>query len=160
MSVCESAISYLNERNPTAAANLDAELTQCIERLADQEFEGSISRLRSGTLVRSWAVPPFRILLSAAVPTEKPVPVDAVDLARDHIIRFSAIMSVVIALLLTLRSCARSRAVLQLELLPVRHQLHVLQRTRPRRLALFTTDRWLGCGCRRHGPTGDQRSSS
>ena len=52
-------------------------------------------------------------------------------------------MSVVIALLLTLRSCARSRAVLQLELLAVRHQLHVLQRTRPRRLALLRTDRWL-----------------
>jgi plasmid stabilization system protein ParE len=55
------AISYLNERNPTAAANLDAEIGQCIERLAAQEFDGPVSRLRSGTLVRSWAVPPFRI---------------------------------------------------------------------------------------------------
>ncbi len=27
------AITYLNERNPTAAANLDAEIAQCIERL-------------------------------------------------------------------------------------------------------------------------------
>jgi plasmid stabilization system protein ParE len=26
------AITYLNERNPTAAANLDAEIAQCIER--------------------------------------------------------------------------------------------------------------------------------
>ena len=55
------AISYLNQRNPTAAANLDAEIAQCIERLAAQEFEGPVSRLRSGALVRSWAVPPFRI---------------------------------------------------------------------------------------------------
>lgn len=55
------AISYLNQRNPTAAANLDAEITQCIERLATQEFEGPVSRLRSGAVVRSWAVPPFRI---------------------------------------------------------------------------------------------------
>ena len=55
------AITYLNDRNPTAAANLDAEITQCIERLADQEFEGPLSRLRSGALVRSWAIPPFRI---------------------------------------------------------------------------------------------------
>jgi len=55
------AISYLNERNPTAAANLDAEITHCIERLAAQEFDGPVSRLRSGALVRSWAVPPFRI---------------------------------------------------------------------------------------------------
>ena len=55
------AITYLNERNPTAAANLDAEIARCIERLAAQEFDGPASRLRSGALVRSWAVTPFRI---------------------------------------------------------------------------------------------------
>jgi len=44
------AITYLHERNPTAAANLDAEIAQCIERLAAQEFDGPISRLRSGAL--------------------------------------------------------------------------------------------------------------
>jgi plasmid stabilization system protein ParE len=55
------AITYLNERNPTAAANLDAEIARCIERLADREFEGPVSRLRSGAVVRSWGVPPFRI---------------------------------------------------------------------------------------------------
>jgi plasmid stabilization system protein ParE len=54
-------ISYLNERNPTAAANLDTEIARCIERLADREFDGPVSRLGSGTLVRSWGVPPFRI---------------------------------------------------------------------------------------------------
>ena len=50
------AITYLQERNPTAAANLDTDIAQCIERLAAQEFDGPISRLRSGALVRSWAV--------------------------------------------------------------------------------------------------------
>ena len=55
------AITYLHERNPTPAANLDAGIAQCIERLAAQEFDGPISRLRSGALVRSWAVAPFRI---------------------------------------------------------------------------------------------------
>ena len=55
------AISYLNERNPTAAAKLDEDITRCIERLADREFEGPVSRLRSGAVVRSWSVPPFRI---------------------------------------------------------------------------------------------------
>jgi plasmid stabilization system protein ParE len=55
------AITYLNERNPTAAVNLDAEIRRCIERLAMQEFDGPISRLRSGALVRSWAVAPFRV---------------------------------------------------------------------------------------------------
>lgn len=55
------AIAYLNERNPAAAANLSTEIADCIERLAGREFDGPASRLRSGTLVRSWAVPPFRI---------------------------------------------------------------------------------------------------
>jgi plasmid stabilization system protein ParE len=29
--------------------------------LADRAFEGPASRLRSGAIVRSWSVPPFRI---------------------------------------------------------------------------------------------------
>lgn len=55
------AIAYLNERSPTAAANLDAEIADCIARLAGREFDGPVTRLRSGSLVRSWPVPPFRI---------------------------------------------------------------------------------------------------
>jgi plasmid stabilization system protein ParE len=55
------AIAYLNERNPTAASKLDAEIARCVERLAEREFEGPVSRLRSGAVVRSWAVPPFRV---------------------------------------------------------------------------------------------------
>jgi plasmid stabilization system protein ParE len=55
------AIAYLDERNPTAGAQLDAEIARCIERLADREFEGLVSRLRSGAIVRSWGVAPFRI---------------------------------------------------------------------------------------------------
>ncbi|MEO7156736.1 MAG: type II toxin-antitoxin system RelE/ParE family toxin [Vicinamibacterales bacterium] len=56
-----AAINYLNERNPTAAASLDADIAQCIDRLVEREFEGPVSRLRSGAVVRSWGVPPFRI---------------------------------------------------------------------------------------------------
>ena len=55
------AIGYLNERNAAAAATLDSEIERCIERLAGREFDGPSSRLRSGAVVRSWAVPPFRI---------------------------------------------------------------------------------------------------
>ena len=55
------AIAYLNERSPTAASKLDAEIARCVERLAEREFEGPASRLRSGAVVRSWGVPPFRI---------------------------------------------------------------------------------------------------
>jgi hypothetical protein len=51
-------------------------------------------------------------------------------------------MSVFI-LLLTLRDCARSRA-LQLEILALRHQLHVLERSQARRLRLTRADRLLG----------------
>lgn len=55
------AITYLNDRSPTAAARLNAELSRCIDRIAASEFEGPESRLRSGAIVRSWPVPPFRI---------------------------------------------------------------------------------------------------
>jgi len=52
-------------------------------------------------------------------------------------------MFVLLSLLLTLRGSARSRAALQLEVLALRHQLQVLQRTRPRRVRLAKADRWL-----------------
>ena len=52
-------------------------------------------------------------------------------------------MSVLASTLLTLRAAARSRIALQLEILALRHQLQVLQRTRPRRLRLAEMDRWL-----------------
>src|SRR5213079_868592 len=52
-------------------------------------------------------------------------------------------MSVLISALAALRGVIRSRAALQLEVLALRHQLQVLQRTRPRRLRLAQTDRWL-----------------
>jgi transposase InsO family protein len=51
-------------------------------------------------------------------------------------------MSVLLSLLLTLRTWACSRAALQLEVFALRHQLQV-QRTRPRRLRLAKADRWL-----------------
>jgi len=52
-------------------------------------------------------------------------------------------MSVLLSLLLSLRTWARSRAALRLEMLALRHQLQVLQRTRPGRLRLSMTDRWF-----------------
>src|ERR1700738_2482029 len=52
-------------------------------------------------------------------------------------------MSVLVALFQTLCTWARSRAALQLEVLALRHPLHVLQRSRPRRLQLAQADRWL-----------------
>jgi putative transposase len=52
-------------------------------------------------------------------------------------------MSVLLSFLLTLRASARSRVALELEILALRHQLQVLQRTRPRRLRLAKAERWL-----------------
>src|SRR6476661_8309424 len=52
-------------------------------------------------------------------------------------------VSVLRSLLLTLRTLARSRAALHLEILALRHQLDVLQRTRTQRVQLARTDRWL-----------------
>jgi plasmid stabilization system protein ParE len=54
-------LNYLNARSPTAAAKRDAHIAQCIKRFADREFDWPVSRLRSGAIVRSWGVPPFRI---------------------------------------------------------------------------------------------------
>jgi len=51
--------------------------------------------------------------------------------------------SVIVSLLLTLRVTLRDRAALQLEILALRHQLHVINRSRPRRLSLTHADRML-----------------
>ena len=52
-------------------------------------------------------------------------------------------MAMIRFVLLTVRDVGRSRARLHLELLAVRHQLHVLERTRSRRVRLYALDRWL-----------------
>jgi transposase InsO family protein len=51
--------------------------------------------------------------------------------------------SVLISLLQTLRGLVTSRMALHLEVLALRHQLQVLQRSRPRRVRLVRADRWL-----------------
>jgi len=52
-------------------------------------------------------------------------------------------ISVLVSMILSVRGWLRSRAELQLELLALRNQLDVLNRSRPRRLQLGTADRWL-----------------
>jgi hypothetical protein len=60
-----------------------------------------------------------------------------VDVVRSHVVAPN------------LRSSVRSRARLDLEILALRHQLHVLERSRPRRVRLTPADRvlwvWLSC---------------
>lgn len=52
-------------------------------------------------------------------------------------------MAVLLPLLQSLRWTVRSGAALQLEVLALRQQLQVLQRTTPRRVRLVQADRWL-----------------
>ena len=52
-------------------------------------------------------------------------------------------MSILGSLRLTVRDCLRSRAALQFEVLALRHQLQVRERSRPRRLRLSKADRLL-----------------
>ena len=52
-------------------------------------------------------------------------------------------MSVLMSLLAMLRGVLRPRTALHLEVLALRHQLQVLQRSQPRRLRLSRADRWL-----------------
>ena len=52
-------------------------------------------------------------------------------------------IAVSLSALQTLRTWAHSRAELQLEILALRHQLQVLQRTRPRRVRIAATDQCL-----------------
>jgi hypothetical protein len=52
-------------------------------------------------------------------------------------------MAVFRSLLATVRDCGRSRAILQLEILALRHQLQVLERSHKRRLRLTRFDRML-----------------
>jgi putative transposase len=52
-------------------------------------------------------------------------------------------LSLLMSLLQTMRVSLRSRAALHLEILALRHQLHVLQRSRRRRVPLTQADRLL-----------------
>jgi toxin ParE1/3/4 len=56
-----AATNYLAERNPRAAAALVEDVMTLSEQLAQRAFEGPEQRLRSGLLVRSWPLPPYRL---------------------------------------------------------------------------------------------------
>ena len=56
-----AALDFLADRNPTAAAQLFGNVSALVRRLADGDFEGPELRLRSGEIVRSWPVSPYRL---------------------------------------------------------------------------------------------------
>jgi plasmid stabilization system protein ParE len=57
------AYEYLLGRGDLRAAQqIDAAIERVVERLARRDFEGPLTKLRSGAMVRSWPAPPFRVL--------------------------------------------------------------------------------------------------
>ena len=83
-----------------------------------------------------------RLELWEVVPTGKPIHADSLRLwSPSHSLR--SVMPIVVAVILSLRSLIRSRAALQLEILALRHQLQVLERSRQPRLRLTAADRLL-----------------
>lgn len=56
------AVSYLVDRNPDAAARLIDDVFNLAQRLAERMFEGPTHTLPNGQEVRSWPLPPYRII--------------------------------------------------------------------------------------------------
>ena len=63
-----AAVEFLSGRNPAAAMRLYTNVADIVGRLADGAFEGPEQRLRSGAIVRSWPVSPYRIYHQARRP--------------------------------------------------------------------------------------------
>jgi hypothetical protein len=61
-----------------------------------------------------------------------------------------------VSFLLTLRIAVRSRAALQLEMIALRHQLHVLERSRPQQFSRRSTG-GSGSGSHECGTIGERR---
>jgi plasmid stabilization system protein ParE len=56
-----AVVSFLAERNPSAAAELGQRVFAIVDRLAAGELDGPEQTLRTGEIVRSWPVPPLRL---------------------------------------------------------------------------------------------------
>ena len=95
---------------------------------------------------------------SNRVPTEKRILVAAIDVAPTD--RYAASMSLLLSLLLALRTSARSRAALQLEILALRTNCRCC--SAPGRGGYASQRRTVGSGscCRVSGPNGERRFGS
>lgn len=56
-----NALTYLGARNPEAAARLQKSVERLVAQLEARQFDGRAVRLRSGKVVRSWPLPPWRL---------------------------------------------------------------------------------------------------
>jgi plasmid stabilization system protein ParE len=57
----EAWIEHIRKDNSAAAAAFAAKVFTTIQMLANKDFEGAESVLRTGQRVRSWPIPPMRI---------------------------------------------------------------------------------------------------
>jgi plasmid stabilization system protein ParE len=55
-------VSYLADHNVEAAAQFIHDILDLAQRLADRMFEGPLHTLPNGQEVRSWPLPPYRII--------------------------------------------------------------------------------------------------
>ena len=57
----EATAAFWKERWPGVPSTLVDDVIALAERLARGEFEGPEQRLKSGLMVRSWPLPPYRL---------------------------------------------------------------------------------------------------
>jgi len=57
----DAAIAFWRERKPGAPSTLVDDVVTLAERLAKAEFEGPELRMKTGLVVRSWPLPPYRV---------------------------------------------------------------------------------------------------
>src|SRR5215467_9113665 len=77
------------------------------------------------------------------VVTENAIGLGILEVASLRCYRLPAVLNLILMLLNSLLTALRSQAVMQAEIIALRHQLTVLQRNQPKRLALNRADRFL-----------------
>jgi plasmid stabilization system protein ParE len=56
-----AALAFWRERQPGVPSKLVEDVLGLAERLAREEFDGPERRLKTGMIVRSWPLPPYRL---------------------------------------------------------------------------------------------------
>ena len=57
----QAALAFWREQQPDAPSKLVEDVLGLAERLAREEFDGPEQRLKTGMIVRSWPLPPYRL---------------------------------------------------------------------------------------------------
>jgi hypothetical protein len=57
----DAAKTFWRERRPDVVCTIVEDVIALAEKLSNKEFEGPELRLKSGLIVRSWPMPPYRV---------------------------------------------------------------------------------------------------